>query len=421
VNQPALTHTQPATLAQHLEASSTTEGLPPAVVALVGLMLGTEPHSNRFLNIHPLAYQTEGLIVPNFLNIPGSLLGVGSSLPLVGLAMFASSRAAACPYCTAHSAAFAMRRGLGKADAWAAVSDPERLSPLHRAVVRYAEGIGQVPARADHEAYRQIVHEVGSGKAEWIGLGAVMMGYLNGVMTSLGLPLEASILEDVGDALREGGWEEGVHRAEADRGKALPLRADSWRSLLAFVPHLPGGLLYGLRATKGVPSKPELVAAYVRDTLGLDLPLVASIGPAGPRQAIAAVLRDQLHGAALDVDIKANVAMIYAMNTGAGVCERLAVSMGCQRAILRARFGERWVDLDDPRREADALDIPPGHAAALLFAQGASESPARLPSAVVDFAAEHVPAPALVDLVSWLGVLGLLRRESARQGLEETL
>jgi hypothetical protein len=37
--------------------------------------------------------------------------GLGAPKPLVGLAMYSSSRVATCAYCSAHTFAFALRRG----------------------------------------------------------------------------------------------------------------------------------------------------------------------------------------------------------------------------------------------------------------------------------------------------------------------
>ena len=83
-----------------------------AINQLLRRMLGTVPHSGRYMEIWPPAFRTECLIVPNLLDVPFSVFGLAAPMPLVGLAMYSSSKAAQCMYCTAHCCTFALRRGL---------------------------------------------------------------------------------------------------------------------------------------------------------------------------------------------------------------------------------------------------------------------------------------------------------------------
>ena len=65
-------------------------------LAIVRELIGAVPNCDNHLEIWPPGFRTYNLVVPNFLNLPGSLLGQGAPKDLVGLAMYASSRAASC-------------------------------------------------------------------------------------------------------------------------------------------------------------------------------------------------------------------------------------------------------------------------------------------------------------------------------------
>jgi len=84
-----------------------------SVLEIVQLLLGVVPTCDMLLEIWPPAFHAYNVIVPNFLNLPALLLGVGTRpSSLITLAMYVSSRAAECAYCSAHCCTFAMRRGV---------------------------------------------------------------------------------------------------------------------------------------------------------------------------------------------------------------------------------------------------------------------------------------------------------------------
>jgi hypothetical protein len=76
--------------------------------------------------------QRYNIMVPNLLNLPIPVFGVGGPpAAAVGRAMYVSSRTAGCPYCSAHSCSFALRRG----------ATPEKVAaallPLLPAAIRF--------------------------------------------------------------------------------------------------------------------------------------------------------------------------------------------------------------------------------------------------------------------------------------------
>ena len=78
------------------------------VLNMVRELIGVIPNCNPVLEIWPTGFRTFNLLIPNMLNLPSALFGQGAPKDLVGIAMYASSNAAGCPYCTAHHCSFAI-------------------------------------------------------------------------------------------------------------------------------------------------------------------------------------------------------------------------------------------------------------------------------------------------------------------------
>src|SRR6187401_1651976 len=77
---------------------------------LVRELIGIIPNCDPTLEIWEPGFRTYNLLVPNMFNLPNTLFGSKSFKSSMGLAMYASSKAA-CAYCTAHACSFALRRG----------------------------------------------------------------------------------------------------------------------------------------------------------------------------------------------------------------------------------------------------------------------------------------------------------------------
>lgn len=106
------------------------------VLQLVEVLIGVVPNCDQYLEVWQPGFRTYNLLVPNFLNLPGSLVGRSAAKDIVGLAMYASSRAASCKYCSAHTCSFALRRG---STAAAVIGDHR--TPLEAAAVAVAEAL----------------------------------------------------------------------------------------------------------------------------------------------------------------------------------------------------------------------------------------------------------------------------------------
>src|SRR5688500_10489862 len=80
------------------------------VLQLVKELIGLIPNCDPVLEIWPAGFKTYNLLVPNLLNLPNTIFGSRKLKSAMGLAMYSSSKAARCPYCTAHACSFALRR-----------------------------------------------------------------------------------------------------------------------------------------------------------------------------------------------------------------------------------------------------------------------------------------------------------------------
>lgn len=80
-------------LREEMVAWETLEERYGALLKLVEVLLGVVPNCDRYLEIWPPAFRTYNVMVPNFLNLPAPVFGVGGAPgEIVGLGMYASSR-----------------------------------------------------------------------------------------------------------------------------------------------------------------------------------------------------------------------------------------------------------------------------------------------------------------------------------------
>ena len=89
-----------------------------SLLELVRVLLGVVPNCDRYLEIWPPAFRSYNVMVPNFLNLPSPVLGVGGAPgDVVGLGMYVSSRVGGVP--VLHGALVLVRsasRRLGRED-----------------------------------------------------------------------------------------------------------------------------------------------------------------------------------------------------------------------------------------------------------------------------------------------------------------
>ena len=182
-----------------------------SLLELVRRILGVVPNCDPYLEIWPPAFRTYNVMVPNLLNLPLMVWGLGAPRSTLGLAMYVSSRTAGCAYCSAHSCTFALRRGATVDQVASALDSQPALSEADRAAVRVARSLAVVPTTIDDEARAALWRHFSETDAEWVVLAIAMMGWLNKTMDALGVPLEEATASEVSSVIAPSGWTPGQH------------------------------------------------------------------------------------------------------------------------------------------------------------------------------------------------------------------
>ena len=376
------------------------------LLRLVETVLGVVPNCDRYLEIWPPAFRSYNVMVPNFLNLPVPVFGVGGPPPAaVGLAMYVASRTAACPYCSAHSCSFAMRRGAPPdVVAAALLPDAHGLGRGELATVAVAKAMARVPAELT-PAERQELEEVyGEKGAEWIAVGAAMMGFLNKFMDGVGVELEQSVVSETVATLGAG-WSAG--KAGGDLDPATPAKPaptpDGLRTKLRLLPLLPAAIRFDRKWQRDTPARPESVGRWLVAHTGHGFPTLARLHSNRVRRAAATMLRDNLDAATsvVGLDAKVLAGAVYAAvvqdDTLAGDVRALAPRAGVTEAAIDAAtsFAQGESDVPAP--------------VSLVLARAVSSSPARIDATTVRLCQSLAPS-AIVEIVSWLSVLQMLHR-----------
>lgn len=378
------------------------------LLELVRALLGVVPNCDRYLEIWPPAFRTYNVMVPNLLNLPVPMFGVGGPPPaVIGLAMYVASRTAGCQYCTAHSCSFALRRGADPVKVAAAfVPTGATFERGELAAIAVASSLAAAPGRLTVGGKTALVDAFGKRGAEWIVLSVAMMGFLNKFMDAVGVELEQPIVAEVSDVLGPA-WTPGKAGDQLDPAATRVRRppVDRLRSRLRLVPLLPAAIRYDRRAQRGTPRRRSALARHLVENTGHDFPMLASLRSGRARRAIATMLGTNLDPktSLVGVETKVLVGAVYAS----------VVADPHLLADIEALAGRGGID---PARFGSAVSFGQGDgpapegSAALLLARAASTSPAAIDAATLDACARNLSPAAIVEIVTWLSVLELLHR-----------
>lgn len=383
------------------------------LLELVRTLLGVVPNCDRYLEIWEPAFRAYNIMVPNFLNLPFSIFGFRAApADVVGMGMYVTSRTAECPYCSAHACSFALRRGASPEKmAQVLVPNAQNFTAGELATVAVARSLARIPCDLTTDERESLVAAYDPDRAEWIVLGAVMMGFLNKFMNAIGVELEQSIVSEVSTTLGED-WAPGDAGGDLDPEAASkpPPPADGLRTKLRIVPLLPKALRQDRLWQKGVPTSWPAVGAYLNERTGHDFPVLSRLRHSRAIQSIASMLRENLDPETTVIGLDRKVL------TGIVFCE--VVSDPALKADLRALAayqGVAPVELDAAAQYAHGDDLwPTGDRttqALLLLARAVSPSPAeidqRVTAACVD---AELSSQAIIELVTWIAVLQMLHR-----------
>lgn len=354
-----------------------------SLLELVRRLLGVVPNSDSYLEIWPPAFRTYNVMVPNLLNLPFLVWGLGAPRSTVGLAMYVSSRAAGCAYCSAHSCSFALRRGATVEQLRSALEAERTLTAADRAVVRVAHALAAAPTSIDDEARADLHRHFAGSDAEWIVLAVAMMGFLNKAMDSLGVPLEECVASEVNGVIAPSGWTPGKHMIRAVVTGDLPA-ADSLLSRAGIVRYAPQALKLDKLWTAGVPDRWPAVGEFLRRQTGHSFPVLSRLRHRRAIRAIATMIRDNLGESVIGRDEKLAAGLIYARTIGNST-------------------------LAEELRALGARELP--DSPIQILARAISLNPAAVDARVIESSRAISPA-GIVELVTFVSVLQMLHRLS---------
>jgi alkylhydroperoxidase family enzyme len=352
-----------------------------ALLELVRTLIGVVPNCDNYLEIWPTAFRTYNVMVPNFLNLPMLAWGMGAPRDMVGLGLYVSSRASGCPYCSAHTCSFALRRGATVEQVQASMEDDARLDPPARAVTRVARALGRERAELSAADRAELERHFTRDDVEWIVMGIAMMGWLNKTMDALGVPLELSTVEEVNGVISRSGWTPDAVMKEA-YGTSLPPGADTLATKLGLLRHAPSALSLDRKWTAGVPDSWPRAAVFLKEKVGHDFPVLSHLRHGRAIRAITTMIRDNFTETVVGREQKLLAGLIYAEVVGADHLTHALRAAGA-RPLLGSPI--------------EAL------------ARAIATSPARMDDAVVETCRALAPA-AIVEVVTFVALMQLLHR-----------
>ena len=401
------------------------------MLALVKEMIGVIPNCDPILEIWPTGFRTYNLLVPNLFNLPNTVFRKKSFKATVGLAMYTSSRAAACPYCSAHTCSFALRRG-------ATVETIKGVrSPEEQAVVALAEGLSTIPAHLTPDDCKKLEKYFTRSDIEWLALAVSMMGFLNKFMDAMGIELEQESLNDTADILMQTGWTPGKHvNGEYRVNKVIP-EQDNLFTYLRVIRQAPGAVMLEKKWTTKVPSKYEEVSEFLKQHTGYSFPLLKPITKSRVIRAITTVLRDNLDKDTSKIGMKSKMIAGYIFTkvvSNPALSEEIRnLSSHITPELNEVNFNnlEKLSKVVIPTDSLGCgnaidlfhrqLDITEKQAAVALLALSASPSPAQVNEAVIASITKYLDPPEIVETIVWLSVLQLLHRLNTYYSTLQTL
>jgi alkylhydroperoxidase family enzyme len=386
------------------------------LLELIQTVIGVVPNCDGYLEIWPPAFRTYNIMVPNFLNLPFSIFGVGGApADIVGLGLYVASRVAECPYCSAHTCSFALRRGASPEKLAQALAGGSTFTAGELATLAVARSLGRIPTELTAAEREELERRFAPDQVEWIVVGISMMGFLNKFMDAVGVELEPSVVSDVRPVMGAS-WSTGKagRDLDPDAPARRPPKADSLWTKLRIIPLFPYAIRIDKRWQEGVPRTWPAVGTFLEESVGYAFPVLSRLRHSRVIQSIASMLRENLDASTSVLGLPTKV-----------LCGVVFASVICDEALAGdvRSLGRRW-GLADERmdavarfattegQEAPACDV--GHRAALILARAASPSPAAIDASTVEACRQGGLQPAaVVELVSWISVLQMLHRLSS--------
>ncbi len=386
------------------------------LLELVRVLIGVVPNCDTYLEIWPPAFRTYNILVPNFLNLPLSIFGIGGApKDIVGLGMYVSSRAAECPYCSAHTCSFALRRGAAPEKVAQALVGGDQFSAQELATISVARSLSRVPCELTPAERQALEDNFGPVEAEWVVLGIVMMGFLNKFMDAISVELESSTVAETTSVMGTN-WNSGKSGRNLDSGSshAAPPESDSLWTKLSVIRYAPTALRLDKQWQQGVPDTWPAVGEFLQQTTGHNFPVLARMKTKRGIRAVASALRENLN---VDTSVIGLPTKVLAGVVFATVVEDAHLAK--ELRVVGLHNGLTQLQLDNvthfaTESETQATSTDKKQQAVLLLARAASPSPAEITSGVLDNCLQaQLSSAAIVELITWLSVLQMLHRLSS--------
>ena len=394
-----------------------------SMLGLVRELIGVIPNCDRLLEIWSTGFRTYNLIVPNFLNLPFSLFGFSPSKKIIGLAMYASSRAAECYYCSAHTCSFALRRGVHP------FSLVNSQVPEEIAVIEVAEALSKIPCSLSKQHCQTLLKYFSPADIEWIVLSIGMMGFLNKFMDAVGVDLEAKTLSEVEIFLRSTDWNDDKNiRADIDISNITSPPIDNFQTYLRVLKLVPSALSLEKTWTKGIPNRYPEAGKFLEQPTGYAFPLLGKLKHKRAIRALTTILRDNLEpkNSELGMTDKCLAGLVYANVIGNSSLAEEAhlllahfapemdrtqlatvVELACDRDL------ESSADIERADTKLSALPMFSRQTVTvLLLAKAASSSPAKINPHILTRINLGLNPASIVELMVWLSIQQLLHRIS---------
>lgn len=379
-------------------------------------MLGVQSNIYGYMEIWPTAFRSYNLMVPNFFNTPLPLLGVTPDAGLIGTAMYASSRAAQCMYCSAHSCTIAQRGG-AKRETLEQVLAPESAgSEGVRALLQVAAGMSTMPASLTPKEVKELYDHYGEKAADWLGHAVAMMGFLNKMMDAMGVDLEADLVDEIKAVAGASNWTPGRHRV-AKSGRPFSAAKSPKRTLLSMLPFLPYAIRKDVLWTRGVPTKPLKAMSLLEKETGYTFPMVGRIRQGRVVRTLTTMIRDNLSPteSRLGIATKHMAGVVYALGLGNDELrrgsEKMAHASGLSDLSRCYDIAAEPLILDDPSFiEPYFQGAEPRFKAVMLLTKALVSSPSNVTPLVVKAAMDALEPAEVIELVTWLSLLSLLHR-----------
>ncbi|MBX2810716.1 MAG: hypothetical protein KTR25_02855 [Myxococcales bacterium] len=384
------------------------------LLEMVRVLIGVVPNCDKYLEIWPPAFRTYNVMVPNFLNLPFSIFGVGAAPKKdISLGMYVASRVAECAYCSAHTCSFALRRGMQLETLAQVFESDHKFTDRERATIAVARSLGRVPCELTKQERGALEAEFSPQQLEWVVMGVVMMGFLNKFMDALGVELEVSTVAETSETMGED-WRVG--KAGSDLPPLLkpsaPPPADTLWTKLSIIRYIPSAIRFDADLVRGVPDRWPAVGKYLEEKVGFDFGVLSKIRSRRVVRAIGAMIRDNMDSdtTVMGLPMKVRAGVIFSEVIGDATLGHYMTEMAPHHAVSVEKLAHDRTYACDPT--VPGLDGDDEYIRTLLWlARAASPSPAQITTDLVEKCRKTmISAPVIVEMVCWLSVLQMLHR-----------